>query len=100
MIFQNEFGEYQLDPMPGCGTIAISHGIFVRPNLRGRGLGKAQHVERLQKARDMNYECLLATVNATNAPQIHIMEQQGWKRLESFHSVKCESYIGIWMKLL
>ena len=86
---------WQLTELPGSGTntddcdaaVVVSHGAWVNPALRGRGIGQAQHDERLKVAKTQGYRYIVCTVRADNAAQIHILTSRGWQCLATFQNM-------------
>lgn len=77
---------YSLTPLPGNNDILVSHGAWVNTHLRGKGLGQQLHQERIEYAKNHGQTYMLATVDADNKAQVHIMQKNGWKELDSFVS--------------
>ena len=48
------FGE--IDSLPGCSQIAVSHAVFCAPEARNSSFGKQAHKERLQLLKKLGYE--------------------------------------------
>lgn len=70
--------------MPGCNQIVVSNHAFVRPELRGQGIGQKQHKERLDKAKELGYDYIICTVREDNKAEVHILEKNGWSELSWF----------------
>ncbi len=87
--------------MPGCPhTIGITYDVFVASDLRGKGIGKKQHLARLKKAAEMGFSYLFCSVNSENSAEKHILAANGWSLKDSFrplHYGKGNStYVEIW----
>lgn len=91
------FGE--LDSLPGCSQVVVSHAVFNR-GPRGFGHGSKAHSERLKLMYKLGYDYALCTVRADNLPQNQIMKKFGWHRLTLFTSEKTKSLIYIYGKPL
>lgn len=85
-------GGWSMSPLPGNGEVLVSHGAYVAPEARGKGLGQKLHKARLDVAKSAGASYILATVEMDNAPEIHILEKNGWKRLDWFKST-CTGHI-------
>lgn len=94
--YSNIFGACELDSIPGCSQLAISHGVFVLPTYRGAGLGAANHKLRLDRARQLHYDCVIATVDAANEKEKRNLLEHGWTKLHSFKNSKTEHTVEIW----
>lgn len=77
-------GFYELNPFPGCNQIVISNHVFMHKENRGRGYGSLSHKKRLSKIKALGYDYSICTVKKTNEVEIHILEKNGWKFLDSF----------------
>jgi len=87
MCLEGVYGE--IDTLPGCTQVAISHGVFVPIDRRGQGAGKAAQAARLSVLKEgLGYDYAVCTVNLENAAQLSILEDAGWTLLTSFKSTK------------
>lgn len=93
-----QVGEYQLDPMPGCPRVGISHGLRIHEEHRGRGYGKQAMKDRLAKAKELGYDILLATVVSNNERQNAILSKNQWKRVREFTNMKTNHQVTLWMR--
>lgn len=93
-------GYYELDPMPGCSRVGISHGLQIFDNFRGRGFGTWAMGERLKKAKELGYEVLIATVVEGNVAEERILEKFKWRRVTVFNNLKTGHTVNLWMKHL
>jgi len=84
----NHFGD--ITPLPGCNQVAVSHGVFTVPHMRGVGRGYGYMGERLDRMTELGYDYVLATVIRDNEPQIRLMRRHALQELSSFMS----SYSG------
>ncbi len=90
------FGE--LDSLPGCSQVVVSHAVFKTGILPGEG--KAAHAERLAQMRALGWDYALCTVNIENKAQLAIMKRFQWKRLDGFTSDKTGNAIDLYGKQL
>lgn len=86
MRYATEHGHYELNPFPGSNQIVVSSHAFVHPEFRSNGVGTQLSRERVEKAKELDYDYMVATVRADNAAQLAIMRKVGWKYLDSFHN--------------
>lgn len=96
MRFSNTFGACEIDSIPGCSQLAISHGFFIKSQHRHQNFGSANHQLRLDRAKDLCYDCMIATVDAANESEKKILTKNGWKCLHSFKNSKTEHTVEIW----
>jgi RimJ/RimL family protein N-acetyltransferase len=93
-------GFYELNPFPGCNQLVVSNHAWVAPENRGKGLGTVIHGERLAKMRILGYDYAICTVRCTNEPQICILKNAGWKKLDDFLNRETGHCIELWGKKL
>lgn len=94
----NVIGE--VDTLPGCSQVCVSHGVFVPVGLRGEGLGREAHAARLNNMRALGYDYGLCTVRSDNVPQLAIMDKANWVWLSSFHSSKTDADVRLYGRRL
>ena len=86
-----------ITPFPGCGQIAVSHGVFLPEPLRGAGVGLLANNQRQTLVFDtLGYDLMLCTVDETNSRQKHILEKTGWSCLKTFKSSRTGNTLGLW----
>lgn len=100
MRYADENGFYELNDFPGCSQIVVSNNALIYKHKRGKGRGQEAHHFKLKKAKIMGYDYMLCTVISTNAVQIHILEKNGWKKLDEFVSRKTENTVIIYGRQL
>lgn len=88
MRYSAAFGTWQLDDLPGCSQVCVSHSAFVLPEKRNKGHGTEYHQQRLEQIRDLKYDYAVATVDALNVRQVKILKEAGWSELNTFTSSK------------
>ena len=98
MRFSGKYGTWQLDDLPGCSQVCVSHSAFVLPDKRREGFGTAYHQERLRQIADLKYDCAIATVADGNEYQKRILTEARWTCVHKFKSRKTGHYVGIWVK--
>lgn len=68
----------EIDSLPGCTQVAVSHAVFLPPKERGKGKGTAAHGKRLKMLKeDLGYDYTLCTVDSQNQHQREIMQTHG-----------------------
>lgn len=82
-------GRFKLTLMPGNRRVLISSGVVVNEGDRGKGYGKKMLAMREEIAKYAGINLLLATVREDNAREIHILETNGWKRLNKRDTGVC-----------
>lgn len=91
-LLNNYVGE--IDDLPGCSQIAVSHSVFALK--KGAGQGRQANEQRLNIMAELGYDYTLCTSNLTNGPQRTILESNGWTLLASFTSSKTGNLVGVW----
>lgn len=94
----NEIGSYELTPMAGCARVAISHGLKINPEHRGKGHGWRAMSERIDTAKQLGFEVLIATVVNGNLPEEKILRKFGWKEVTTFDNLKSGNNVNLWVK--
>lgn len=95
MKFENEYGSYEINEFPGNRNLCISNAAFIKPECRGKGFGKKQHLERLQKMWELGYRVAICTVSESNQIEEYILKSFGWK--QSIYVPGREDCCGAWI---
>lgn len=91
----------EVDTLPGCSQVAVSHGVFTPAHLRGKGNATKANLARTVIMKSyFGYDYALCTVAADNVAQIKIMEKNAWKRLDTFPSSKTNHEVHLYGKVL
>lgn len=90
-------GGYEIDPLPGNGDVAVSHGVYLREGFRGAGLGQRQHEERLANITNQNYMAVICTVREDNEVEKHILTKNGWTKVWGFPNKDGEK-VELWAR--
>lgn len=69
---------------PRCGPIAVFGHVHLSKELRGKGIGRKAHAERLQKAQEAGYDYAVCTVNHDNIVERRILALFRWGELAVF----------------
>lgn len=97
--FGGVFGE--IDSLPGCSQVGVSHAVYVPASGRNDGAGTLANTLRTGYMREtLGYDYALCTVNAANDAQIHLLMKNGWTRLDAFDSSKTGHHVTLWGKRL
>lgn len=91
----NFIARFSFSYLPSCSGIIVSHGLMVHPDFRGMGIAQTLQTLKKEIARDLKASMMLATVNATNAPQKSILDKFGWQTIKSFFNRKTGNNIEI-----
>lgn len=87
----------EIDTLPGCTQVAVSHSVFAPVNQRGKGKGReAMHLRLGMIYHDLGYDYVLCTVDSANERQKHILIQHGWRKLDFFKSTKTGHTVELW----
>lgn len=89
----------EVTSLPGCGQIAVSHGVYAPPALRGNGFGHKAHNARLLELKRLGYDAVICTMDLSNCAQLRILEAHGWHIAGiPFKSSKTGHSIQMWMR--
>lgn len=87
----------ELDTLPGCSQIAVSHSVFLPPDRRGNKIGTLANKSRQDTAFDeLNYDMMICTIDQANIVQRSILVTNGWECLASFKSRKTGHTVELW----
>lgn len=93
-------GSYELTPMPGCSAVGVSHGLFIDPEWRRKGIGSDAMLERFTKAKELGFQCLICTTKVESVAQYKILTKTGWKLVRQFTNPKTGNEVRFWLKHL
>jgi hypothetical protein len=88
----------EIDTLPGCSQVAVSHSVFA--STRGNGWGSKAHAKRLDYLQELGYNYVLCTVDLSNDTQKCIMAKFNWKLLDQFTSSKTGHKVALYGKVL
>ncbi|NEW85146.1 MAG: N-acetyltransferase [Mariniphaga sp.] len=57
---------------------SVEHSIYVKSDLRGKGLGKILLREIIKSAEEQDYHVLIGGIDASNTASIHLHEKEGF----------------------
>lgn len=87
----------EIDSLPGCTQVAVSHAVFLPPKERGKGKGTAANAKRLiMMQEELGYDYALCTVSADNHIQRELLQANHWMSLSSFYSRKTGHLVFIY----
>ena len=89
-------GSYQLDDLPGCTQVVVSHAVSIRKPFRGSGNGKRAHLDRLDAIGEYGYDYAIWTVEDNNEAQKMKLADTGWHLLDQFDSTKTGNTVNIY----
>ena len=90
----------ELTTLPGCSQVAVSHGVTIHQDHRGKGLASVKSEDRFNLARKLGYDLLICTCDESNLPQVKTLLKTGWIKVYIFKSSRTENSVGLWMKSL
>lgn len=96
----DHLASFQLNLMPACPNICISHGAYVNSEFRGRGLGSLLHDLRLQIARYWGCQYVMATDDFANTAQSRILKNARWRKLLTFKNYLTDHDVNLRIKVL
>lgn len=91
---------FELDSLPGCSQVVVSHGMFIGPKDRGQGFSKPEGFMRINRMQDLGWDYALCTVEALNTPQIKQLRENDWRYLDCFVSSKTGHNVFIYGRVL
>jgi L-amino acid N-acyltransferase YncA len=89
------FGEFRAWP---CYRHSVEHSVHVRPDRRGRGVGRTLVAELLVRASGLNKHVMIAGIDADNAVSIGLHRSLGFTNVGHFHEVGFK--FGRWLDLV
>jgi phosphinothricin acetyltransferase len=89
------FGDFRAWP---CYRYSVEHSVHVRPDARGRGIGRALVLELIERAKGMQKHVMIAGIDADNAASIRLHQSLGFKVVGHFHEVGYK--FGRWLDLV
>ena len=100
MRISEKMQAFELDSLPGCSQVAVSHGMFIRSEYRGEGNAKECMAYRLDTAIDLGYDYVICTVDMDNTPQVKTLNSTGWTCLDTFVSERTGHAVALYGKHL
>lgn len=87
----------EIDSLPGCTQIVVSHSVYLDKPLRGKSIAFGANIKRKRIAfDDLGYDMMICTVDYDNKSQRKILENTGWKPLTFFVSRKTGHTVELW----
>jgi predicted GNAT family acetyltransferase len=93
-----EIGRFRMKELPGCSGAVVFCRAWVPSAFRGRGFGKMMHKVRIEAARRAGYSLAICTVVVTNASQIAILTEFGWRLARQWRNPKTGNDVGLWTR--
>ena len=90
------YGAYEIDSTPGQPQVAHCHSFFVKPALRGRGLGHKLKRHQNATLAALGYDFAICTVATGNAAQKRVLDAAGWKRIAEFENTRSGETTELW----
>lgn len=91
-------GHFDLEPMPRCPKVAISHSLEINSEHRGKGFGRLAMEQRLQLAKSLGFQVIICTVREGNTAQERIMSRFNFRRITFFDNPTTDHRVGLWYK--
>lgn len=73
---------FELIPMPRCCAYLISGDTYINQEIRNKGLSKIINEAKYKIAKHSHHSYLLCTVRASNKVELHILERDGWEKID------------------
>lgn len=91
---------FNLSAMVGCNGVAISNGVVIYSQFRGKGLA-ARFIElREIIATAMGFGVMMCTVVVGNKPQERAMIKRGWRIISVFQNPRTKNEVQMFFKKL
>lgn len=91
---------YQLDDLPGCSQVVVSHSMFIIPAYRNQGYSYKCGFDRLRMMRDLHYDYAICTVDSSNEAEIKALNVMQFSPIGMFDSRKTGHLVRIYGKSL
>lgn len=72
------FATYGMFRVRPAYKYTVEHSVYVRPDKRGRGLGKVLLREIIKKAEEQDYHVMVGVIDAANTVSIKLHENEGF----------------------
>lgn len=82
--FETDRSVRTITNLPGNINLAVSHGMYMKPEFRGKGFAHEEQQQSLDFMRSYGYKYALCTVAGDNEAQIKVLNKAGWVKLASF----------------
>lgn len=91
----------EIDTLPGCSQVAVSHAVYVPLGQRGQGKATEANKQRLAILKEsLGYDYVLCTVDAANEIERCVLRANGWSPLTVFKSSKTDHIVEVWGRQL
>lgn len=87
---------FELHFLPGNRRTIVSHGVFIPPARRGKGLGTIFCAFREKMCREAGITLMLATVRNDNIAEEKVLTKNSWTRFTNNQQTGC----SLWGKTL
>ena len=91
-------GHFEINAFPGCASMCVFNHVYLKPEYRGLGLGKAAHKQRLEMARDLGYDCAICTVKSDNMVETTVLIRAKWKFARHFYNHETANMVSIYTR--
>lgn len=81
------FGSYGMFRVRPAYKYTIENSLYVHRDFRGQGLGKILLEEIIRKAREQDFHCIVAVIDAENATSIALHQKFGFNQVGVFKEV-------------
>ena len=89
-------GAFEVSPLPGQPQVAHCHALFVLPEKRGNGWGKALKEAQNKYLQDHIFDYAFCTVREDNQEQKRILKKAGWQRRDMFFDRRQDCLVEVW----
>ncbi len=100
MRYGDGIHNFQLDDLPGCSQVAVSHSMFINPKFRGQHRSYRHGEYRIGMMKALGYDYAICTVDSNNVAEIKQLTKNGWSFIVCFTSKKTGHVVRIYGKNL
>lgn len=75
----------------------VEHSVYLHPDFRGRGVGKALMKELIERARQQNYHVIIGAIDLENEGSIYLHQKLGFTHSGTIHQAGFK--FGRWLDL-
>lgn len=93
-------GYFDLDPLPGCPEVGVSHAMCIFGKHRGKGYGARALEERCKLVKTLGFAMLICTVASGNKPQEKLLPRAGFRSVSFFDNERTGNRVVLWVKNL
>ncbi len=90
------YSVYELDSLPGCSQVAVSHAMFIKPEHRGKKHALDELAQRFVNIKVLGYDYAICTVADGNEAELKTLKKFQFRELDCFTSSKTGHLVHIY----